>query len=136
MYRYMIWIGFIWLYIVFVTWPLISPECFKASSLEGFFSQNQNEMTSAWRMGSYTLGGLFVTILLGITHMFRHHPPSSWISELFLPRVSRLFSDFTTFPDVFLVQESALVGTHSNFSNAGSDQCPSIRRSWQLPAEP
>lgn len=74
------------LYIVFVTWPFISPECFKASSLEGFFS------LSAWRMDSYTLGGLFVPILLGITHMvsmihiihiFRHHAPSFWTSELF-----------------------------------------------------
>lgn len=92
------------LYIVFVTWPFISPECFKASSLEGFFS------LSAWSMDSYTLGGLFVPIPFGISHMismihiihiFRHHAPSFWTSELFFPRISGLFSDFTTFPGAF-----------------------------------
>lgn len=127
------------LYIVFVTWPFISPECFKASSLEGFFS------LSAWRMDSYTLGGLFVPILLGITHMvsmihiihiFRHHAPSFWTSELFFPRISGLFSDFDDISGCFFWFKSLrwweLIPT---FSNAASDQCPSIRRSWQLPAE-
>ena len=108
------------LYIVFVTWPFISPECFKASSLEGFFS------LSAWSMDSYTLGGLFVPIPFGISHMISMiHIIHTSIYSAIMRRHFGLQSFFfhesrgsfqisRHFRVLFLVQKSALVGTHSN----------------------